>query len=150
MATAIYKAATVKLDEDLESQMKRKKDVYMETKDLREKLDMLRLKLQEREARIKSETPTLLAKRMSLDEEFTVEMEGFSSMRERMVALRKKNKGFHSNVIDRLRKMGGKYPVYEQGANSGADNAHPEATEEEDNEEIVYKPPFLGRLKGRD
>ena len=51
MATAIYKAAIVTLDEDLASQMKRKKDVEMETEDLREKLDMLRLNVQEREVR---------------------------------------------------------------------------------------------------
>ena len=43
-----------------------------------------------------------------------------------MVALRKKNKTFCSNMIDKLRKMGKKYPVYEQGANSGPDNVHPE------------------------
>ena len=45
MATTIYKAATVALDEYLTSHMKRKKDVEMETEDLREKLDMLRLKV---------------------------------------------------------------------------------------------------------
>ena len=47
MATVIYKAAIVKLDEDLASQMKRKKYDEMETNELREKLDMLRLKVQE-------------------------------------------------------------------------------------------------------
>ena len=75
MATAIYKAATVTLDEDLISQMKRKKDVEMETEDLRENLDMLRLKVQEREVReerIESETAALFAKSMSLDKELTV------------------------------------------------------------------------------
>ena len=51
-------------------------------------------------------------------------------------------------MIDKLHKMGKKYHVYEQGANSSPDNAHPEVNEEDDNEEIVYKPPFLGRLKG--
>ena len=59
MATAIYKAATVTLDEDLVSQIKKKKDVEIETEDLREKLDTLQLKVQEREARearIESET----------------------------------------------------------------------------------------------
>ena len=93
MATTIYKAATVTLDEDLASQMKRKKDVETETEDLREKLDMLRLKVQEREAieaRIESKTTSLLAKSISLDEELTAEMEEFVSMRERMAALRKK------------------------------------------------------------
>ena len=45
MATAIYKAANVTLDEDLTSQIKRKKDVEMETEDLQEKLDMFQLKV---------------------------------------------------------------------------------------------------------
>ncbi|XP_015064647.1 uncharacterized protein LOC107009834 [Solanum pennellii] len=80
---------------------------------------------------------------MSLDGELTVEMEEFASMRERMAALRKKNKTFHSNKIDKLWKMGEKYPVYKQGPNIGPDNANLEATEEEDDEEIIYKPPFL-------
>ena len=87
---------------------------------------------------------------MSHDEEQTLEMEEFTSMRERMVALRKKNKAFRRNMTDKLQKMGKKYPVYEQGSNNGPDNAHPEATEEEDDEEIVYKPPVLGHLKGGD
>ena len=152
MDTVIYKAVAVTLDEDLASQMKRNKDVEMETEGLREKLYMLWLKVQKREARearIDSETNALLAKSMSLDKELTVEMGEFASMRESMVALRKKNKAFHSNTIDKLQKMGKKYPVYEQGANSGPDNAHPEVTEEDDGEEIVYNPPFLVRLKER-
>ena len=41
MATTIYKVAIVTLDEDLASQMKRNKDVQIETEDLREELDML-------------------------------------------------------------------------------------------------------------
>ena len=98
----------------------------------------------------KSETNALLDKNMSLDEELTVEMEEFAFMRERMVALRKKNKAFLSNMFDKLWKMGKKYHIYEQGANSGPENAHPEATEEDDDEEIVYKPQFLGRLKRGD
>ena len=53
-------------------------------------------------------------------------------------------------MIDKLQKMGKKYPVYEHGANRGPDNAHPEATREDDDEEIVYKPQFLGRLKRGD
>ncbi|TMW91815.1 hypothetical protein EJD97_013851 [Solanum chilense] len=126
MATAIYKATTVMLDEDLESQMKRKKDDEIDIEDFREKLDKLRLK------------------------ELTMEMEEFASMRERMAALRKKMKAFHSNMIDKHWKMVLKYPIYEQGANSGPDNAYPEATEKDDEEEIVYKPPFLGHLKGGD
>ena len=117
MATTIYKAATVTLDEDLASQMKRKKYDEMETNELREKLDMLRLKVQEREARevrIDSETAALLAKSKSFDKELTIEMGEFAYMREKMAALRKKNKAFLSNMIDKLWKMSKKYPVYEQ------------------------------------
>ena len=113
--------------------MKRKKDVEMEIEDLREKLDMLWLKVQEREARearIESETTALLAKSMSLDEEVIVEMEEFASMRETIATLRKKNKAFHSNMIDKHQRMRKKYPIYEQEANSGPDNAHLGATEE--------------------
>jgi len=125
----------------------------METEDFQVKLDMLRLKVQEREvreARIELETIALLAKSTWLDDELTVEMEEFASMRQRMVVLRKKNKAFQSNMIDKLWKMGEKYPVYEQGANSFLDNAHPEAIEEDDDEEIVYRSLFLGILKGGD
>ena len=39
-------------------------------------------------------------------------MEEFASMRERMVALKKKNKAFYSNMIVKLQKMREKYPVY--------------------------------------
>ena len=53
-------------------------------------------------------------------------------------------------MIGKLWKMGKKYPAYEQGSNSNPNNAHPKVTENEDDEEIVYKPPFLGRLKGGD
>ncbi|TMW87827.1 hypothetical protein EJD97_019420 [Solanum chilense] len=126
MATAIYKAAVATLDEDLASQMKRKKDAETETESLREKLDMLRLEVQEREARearIGVENAVLLVKSALLDKELTV----------------------HSNLMDR------KHPACEQRAtNSGFDDAHLELVEEDDGEKIVYKPPFLGRLKGRE
>ena len=130
-------------------QHKRKKDVEMETEEFREKLDMLRLKVQEREARevrIDSEITALLAKSMSLDNKLTVEMEEYASMRKRMAALRKKNKAFHRDMTNKIWNK--KYAVYEQGANSGPDNAHLEATEEDDDKEILHKPPFLGHLKG--
>ena len=77
-------------------------------------------------------------------------MEEFTSMRENMVALMKNNKAYHSYMFDKLHKMRKKYPVYKQRANSGPENAHPGAIGEDDDEEIVYKPPFLGRLKGGD
>ena len=126
MAIAIYKAATVTLDEDLASQIKRKKEVDMETESFRKKLDKLRLKVHEEkagEAKIDVETAVLLAKSALLDKELIT----------------------RSNLKDR------KHPAYEQGSDdNGPDNTHPELTEEDDGEEIVYKPPFLGRLKGRE
>ncbi|XP_069154348.1 uncharacterized protein [Solanum lycopersicum] len=51
MDNTIYKVVTASLDEDLASQMKRKKNFDAEIEDLREKLDMVQLKVQEREAR---------------------------------------------------------------------------------------------------
>ena len=72
---------------------------------------------------IDSETAALLAKSVLLDKELIA----------------------HTNM------MGGKYPAYGQGpANSGSDKAHREISEEDDGEEIVYKPPFLGHIKGGD
>ena len=51
MAITIYKAISAMLSEDMESQMKRKKDVELVIVDLQEKLNMLQQKVQEREAR---------------------------------------------------------------------------------------------------
>ena len=111
----MYKAAAVTLDEDLASQIKRKKEVEMETESLRKRLNMLRFKVQEgkaREAKIDVETAVLLAKSASLDEKLTT----------------------RSNL------KGGKYLARDQGAdNSGPDR---EVIEEDDEEEIIYKPPF--------
>ena len=105
----------MKLDEDLASQMKGKKDVEMETEDLREKLDMFWLKVEEWKARIESERAALLDKSMSLDKELTMEMEEFASIRERMAALRKKNKAFHSIMTDKHQKWGKKTPSTSKG-----------------------------------
>ncbi|TMW97213.1 hypothetical protein EJD97_005985 [Solanum chilense] len=115
ITTAIYKAAATTLDEDLESHIKRKKEVEMETEILRKRLNMLRLEVHEgkaREAKIDIETVVLLARSVSLDEELTT----------------------HGNLKN------GKYLARDHGANnSGPDN---ELIKEDDEEEIVYKPPF--------
>ncbi|TMW80486.1 hypothetical protein EJD97_019306 [Solanum chilense] len=115
MITTIYKAAAMTPDEDMASQLKRKKEVEMETESLRKRLNMLRLEVHEgkaREAKIDIETAALLAKSASLDEKLTA----------------------CSNLKD------GKYLARDKGAdNSGPDR---EVIEEDDEEEIVYKPPF--------
>ena len=115
MTTTMYKAAAVTLDEDLASQITRKTEVEMETEILRKRLNMLRLEVHEgkaREAKIDIETAVLSSKSASLDEKLTT----------------------HRNL------KGGKYLARDQGAdNSGPDR---EVIEEDDEEEIVYKPPF--------
>ncbi|TMW83032.1 hypothetical protein EJD97_003217 [Solanum chilense] len=115
MTTVIYKAAVTTLDEDLASQIKRKKEVEMETESLKKRLNLLRLEIHEgkaREAKVDIETTVLLARSAALDEELAT----------------------RSNL------KGGKYLAREQGADdSGRDR---EVIEEDDEEEIVYKPPF--------
>ena len=115
MTTAIYKVAVTTLDEDLASQIKRKKEVEMETESLRKRLNLLHLEIhdgREREEKIDIETTVLLARSVAFDEE----------------------QATHSNL------KGGKYLARDQGA----DNSGPgrEVIEEDDEEEIVYKPPF--------
>ena len=51
IARAVYKFSIAMLDEDLASKMEKKRDIEIEKKDLKKKLDMLRLRIQEREAR---------------------------------------------------------------------------------------------------
>ena len=73
MTTAIYKAAVTTLEEDLASQIKRKKEVEMETESLRKRLNLLRLEIHEgkaREAKIDIETAVLLARSAALDEDW--------------------------------------------------------------------------------
>ena len=87
----------------------------METESLRSRLNMLHLEVHEgkaREAKIDIETAVLLARSAALGEELAT----------------------HSNL------KGGKYLARDQGANhSGPDQ---ESIEEDDEEEIVYKPRF--------
>ena len=115
MTTTIYKAAVTTLDEDLASQMRRKKEVEMETESLRKRLNLLYLEIHEgkaREAKIDIETAVLSARSAALDEELAT----------------------HSNL------KGGKYLARDQGANHSGPSC--EVIEEDDEEEIVYKPPF--------
>ena len=115
MTTTIYKAAVTTLDEDLASQIRRKKEVETEAESLRKRLNLLRLEIHEgkaRDAKIDIETAVLSARSAALDEKLET----------------------HSNL------KGGKYLARDQGAdNSGPDR---EVIEEVDEEEIVYKPPF--------
>ena len=72
----------------------------------------------------------MLARNAQLDEELTLEMVKFTTMREKMAEM-KKNKVFHNNMIAKLQKMCGKYSIREQDASSGPDDTHPRATRED-------------------
>lgn len=71
-------------------------------------------------------------------------MEEFTTTSERITKMRKKNKALHHDIIAKHQKMSGKYSIHEQEASGGLDET------QDINEEIVYKPPFLDRLKGED
>ena len=71
MATTIYKATSMTLDEDFASQIKIKKEVEMETESLRKRLNLLRLEIHKgkaREANIEIETVVVLARSAALNE----------------------------------------------------------------------------------
>ena len=87
----------------------------MEIESLRRRLNMLRLEAHEvkaREAKIDIKTAVLLARSAALNEELTT----------------------------RRNLKGGKYLARDQGANHSGPGC--EVIEEDDEEEIVYKPPF--------
>ena len=87
--------------------MKKKKDIEIEREELGKKLDMLRQKIQEREARetkINLATKDALTRNAALDEEFTAEIEKFISMKEKMTEVRRKNKSFQKEMIAKLQK----------------------------------------------
>ena len=87
----------------------------MVTEILRKKLNFLHLEIHEgkaREAKIDIETAVSLARSAALDEELAT----------------------HSNL------KGGKHPARDQGADNGGPGR--EVIDEDDEEEIVYKPPF--------
>ncbi|XP_015081454.1 uncharacterized protein LOC107025117 [Solanum pennellii] len=108
IATAIYKAAAVTLDEDLASQMKRKKDVEMETEDLREKLDTLRLKTKLRQRGDNNEEVSLtdvVVAQPTVAEQNELIMQLMQQIAEMRVETQRRHDlpppGFASNVADR-------------------------------------------------
>ena len=53
-------------------------------------------------------------------------------------------------MITKLQKKRAKNSPCEQGASGGPNDTHPGATVENAEEEIIYKPPFVGRMRGGD
>uniref|UniRef100_M1DNZ5 Integrase core domain containing protein n=1 Tax=Solanum tuberosum TaxID=4113 RepID=M1DNZ5_SOLTU len=77
-------------------------------------------------------------------------MARYDTMNEETVAMRKEHDVFNKDITMRLQKIRGKCFFFNQEANNGPQDTHPGATEEDVDEDIIYMPPFLGRLKGGD
>uniref|UniRef100_M1DG04 Uncharacterized protein n=1 Tax=Solanum tuberosum TaxID=4113 RepID=M1DG04_SOLTU len=127
-------------------------DIELTEEDLRMELQRLRREIQEtREKRIKVEFATAVARaaNAALDAELEAKMTKCDVINKKTVAVRKEHDVFKNNITMRLQKIRGKCSFFNQEANSGFEDTHPGATEEDGDEEIIYMPPFLGRLKGR-
>uniref|UniRef100_M1DEY6 Uncharacterized protein n=1 Tax=Solanum tuberosum TaxID=4113 RepID=M1DEY6_SOLTU len=69
---------------------------------------------------------------------------------EETVDMQKEHDVFNNDITMRLQKIRRKCSFFNQEVNSGPEDTHPRATEEDADEEIIYMPLFLGRLKGGD
>uniref|UniRef100_M1DNL4 Uncharacterized protein n=1 Tax=Solanum tuberosum TaxID=4113 RepID=M1DNL4_SOLTU len=95
-------------------------------------------------------TTAAQAKSAALDTELVAKMARYSIMNEETVAMRKEHDVFIKDITMRLQKIRGKCSLFNQKANTGPEDTHPGATEEDTDEEIIYMPPFLGCMKGGD
>ncbi|KAL3356404.1 hypothetical protein AABB24_017208 [Solanum stoloniferum] len=118
------------------------------------KLQRFKWEIQEtKERRIEVElaTATAYAKSVALDAELATKMVRYAIMNEETTVMQKKDDVFNDDITMRLQKLREKYSFFNQEANiSGPEGTEPEAVEEEPEEEIVYRPPFQGRLKEGD
>uniref|UniRef100_M1D8F5 Uncharacterized protein n=1 Tax=Solanum tuberosum TaxID=4113 RepID=M1D8F5_SOLTU len=106
--------------------------------------------MQERRVEVELATAVAQAKSAALDVELTAKMARYAIMKEATVAMRKKHDVFNNDITMMLQKIREKCSFFNQEANSGYEDTHPGATEEDTDEEIIYLPPFLGRLKRGD
>uniref|UniRef100_M1D9J8 Uncharacterized protein n=1 Tax=Solanum tuberosum TaxID=4113 RepID=M1D9J8_SOLTU len=128
-------------------------DVELTEEDLRMELQRLRQEIQEtREKRIEVEIATAVARaaNTALDEDLATKMARYAIMNKETVAMRKEHDVFNNDITMRLQKIREKCSFFNQEANNGPEDTHPGATEEDTDEEIIYMPLFLGRLKGGD
>uniref|UniRef100_M1DND8 Uncharacterized protein n=1 Tax=Solanum tuberosum TaxID=4113 RepID=M1DND8_SOLTU len=132
--------------------MKKDKNVEMDLtrEDLRIKLRRFKQEIQEtKERRIEMELAITVAqaKSAALDVELATMMVRFAIMNQETTAMRKKD----DDIALRLQRLREKYSYFNQEANvTGPEYTELEAIEEEPEEEIVYRPPFQGRLKEGD
>ncbi|KAK4715537.1 hypothetical protein R3W88_013875 [Solanum pinnatisectum] len=132
--------------------MEKGKNIEMELteEDLRRKLHRLKQEIQEaRERRIEVEIATAIARvaNTALDEELAAKMARYATLNKETVAMRKEHDVFNKDITRRLQKIHEKCSFFNQEANSGPEDTYPETTEEDTEEEIVYRPPFQGRWK---
>uniref|UniRef100_M1DES5 Uncharacterized protein n=1 Tax=Solanum tuberosum TaxID=4113 RepID=M1DES5_SOLTU len=128
-------------------------DIELTEEDLRMELQRLRQVIQEtREKRMEVEFATAVARvaNAALDAELAAKMTKCDVISKKTVAVRKERDVFNNDITKRLKKIRGKCSFFNQEANSGPKDTNPGDTEEDVNEEIIYMPPFLGRLKGGD
>uniref|UniRef100_M1DN57 Uncharacterized protein n=1 Tax=Solanum tuberosum TaxID=4113 RepID=M1DN57_SOLTU len=128
-------------------------DIELTEEDLRMELQRLRREIQEtRERRIKVEFATVVARaeNAALDAELEAKMTKCDVISKKTVVVRKEHDAFKNDITMRLQKIRGKCSYFNEEANSGPEDTHPRATEEDADEEIIYMPPFLRRLKGGD
>ncbi|KAK4707097.1 hypothetical protein R3W88_033346 [Solanum pinnatisectum] len=119
--------------------------------DLRMKLNRLKQEIQEtRERRIAVEIATAVAQvaNTTLDEALAAKMARYAIMNEETAAMRKEHDVFSKDITKRLQKIHEKCSFFNQEANSGPKDTPPGVTEEDTEEEIVYRAPFQGRWKG--
>uniref|UniRef100_M1DE18 Uncharacterized protein n=1 Tax=Solanum tuberosum TaxID=4113 RepID=M1DE18_SOLTU len=128
-------------------------DIELIEGDLRMELQRLRQEIQEtRERRMEEEFATAVARAANavLDAKLAAKMTKCDVISRKTVAVRKKHDVFKNDITMKLQKIRGKCSFFNQEANNGPEDTHPGATEEYADEEIIYMPPFLGRLKGGD
>uniref|UniRef100_M1DNQ5 Uncharacterized protein n=1 Tax=Solanum tuberosum TaxID=4113 RepID=M1DNQ5_SOLTU len=135
--------------------MKKGKNVKVKTteEDLRMKLCRFKQEIREmgeRKIEVELTTAAAQAKSAARDAELTAKMERYAIMNEETIAMRKEHDVFNNDITTSLQKIRGKCTFFNQEANSGPEDTYPVTTEEGTDKEIVYMPPFLGRLKGGD
>ncbi|KAK4707910.1 hypothetical protein R3W88_028835 [Solanum pinnatisectum] len=135
---------------EIAAKMKKGKNIKMELteEDLKRKLNRLKQEIQEtREREMEVEITTAIARviNAALDQELAAKMARFAIMNEETAAIREEHDVFNKDITNRHQKIHEKCSFFDKKANSGPEDTHPGATEEDTGEEIVYKPPFQGR-----
>ncbi|KAK4733732.1 hypothetical protein R3W88_007993 [Solanum pinnatisectum] len=130
--------------------MEKSKSINIELteEDLRIKLQRLTQEIQEtRERRIAVEIATAVARAYAtLDEELAAKMARHAIVNENIATMRNGDDVFKDSIAMMLQRLRKEYPLLDNTV-CVPENNESEAVEEELEEEIVYRPPLLGRWK---